>query len=649
MFDIEDVILTRCVSLLGEDVGTQVYGKGLMIPDGYRDEWFDRILLAVEQQSIEPIKPLIVYKITPVDIRTFIEDEYYLNKKGNVFPVLLDELVELNSGCYEEAIFTGGIGAGKSTGALYTQLYQLYLLSCMKDPHASFGLDPSSEIVFAFQSINLTIAKKGDYGRFKSMVEMSPYFKEHFYFDKTIESRLLFPHRIEVLPISGLETAAIGQNIISAVLEEVNFMAVTLNSKKSIDGSEFDQAAKLYNSIAKRRDSRFLSAGKLPGILCIVSSKRYPGQFTDIKEAEAIKQIAETGKSKIFVYDKRMWDIKPTAYSGITFDIFIGDEGRRPRILEPEEAVHPKDRHLIDHIPIEMKHHFERDMITSLRDIAGKSTLATHPFIMNTESIMRCMDRNDSIFSRDSVDFVSDSLEIYPENFYHTDLPRYAHIDLGLTGDSAGLTIGTVTGFDRVIRNEKETQGEMLPNYYIDGSLEIRPPKGGEILFYKIRNVLYALRDNGLNIRWVSLDTFQSKDTMQILKQKGFFTGTLSMDVSMLPYEITKSALYDGRITMPYHEKLRRELASLEVDTKKGKVDHPSTATGSKDISDSLAGVVGGLISRREVWGHFGIPPTEIPEQVKYVAKDSKDTEKVTRTGNSTGDTTRFTDSTNYG
>src|ERR1035437_4654176 len=249
MFDIEDVILTRCVSLLGEDVGTQVYGKGLMIPDGYRDEWFDRILLAVEQQSIEPIKPLIVYKITPVDIRTFIEDEYYLNKKGNVFPVLLDELVELNSGCYEEAIFTGGIGAGKSTGALYTQLYQLYLLSCMKDPHASFGLDPSSEIVFAFQSINLTIAKKGDYGRFKSMVEMSPYFKEHFYFDKTIESRLLFPHRIEVLPISGLETAAIGQNIISAVLEEVNFMAVTLNSKKSIDGSEFDQAAKLYNSI----------------------------------------------------------------------------------------------------------------------------------------------------------------------------------------------------------------------------------------------------------------------------------------------------------------------------------------------------------------------------------------------------------------
>jgi hypothetical protein len=528
-----------------------------------------------------------------------------------------------------------------STGALYTQLYQMYLLSCMKNPHASFGLDPSSEIVIAFQSINFTIAKRGDYGRFKHMVEMSPYFTEHFPFDNSIESRLLFPHRIEVLPISGLETAAIGQNIISAVLEEVNFMAVTTQSKKSIDGNEFDQAAKLYNSISKRRESRFLSAGNLPGILCIVSSKRYPGQFTDTKEAEAVKQLKETGKSKIYVYDKRIWDVKPTSYSGVTFDIFIGDEGRQPRILELEELVHPKDRNLIDHIPIELKHHFERDIITSLRDLAGRSTLATHPFIMNTEAITRCMDRNDSIFSKDSVDFVEDGLEIYPENFYRTDLPRYAHIDLGLTGDSAGLTIGTVTGFERVIRSDKES-GEMLPNYYIDGTLEIRPPKGGEILFWKIRNTLYALRDSGLNIRWVSLDTFQSRDTMQILKQKGFFTGILSMDVSMLPYEVTKYALYDDRVTMPFHEKLRKELASLEVDAKKAKIDHPPQ--GSKDLSDSLAGVIGGLISRREVWGHFGIPPTEIPESVKYVVKDSKDTEKV----DSRPSGTRFTDGTSY-
>ena len=66
----------------------------------------------------------------------------------------MDELRELNSGKYVEAVLTGAIGTGKSTIALFTTAYQLYVLSCLKDPHELFNLDPSSEIVFAFQSLN---------------------------------------------------------------------------------------------------------------------------------------------------------------------------------------------------------------------------------------------------------------------------------------------------------------------------------------------------------------------------------------------------------------------------------------------------------------------------------------------------------------
>ena len=967
MLTLDDAVLTKCVTLLGNAKGVAFYKMGLGVPADYRDEWFDRMFLAVEQKSIEPIKPMAIYKYAPVPIKEFVESPYYLDKAGTVYPIILDELMEMNSGKYVEVVLTGGIGclsydteylsptgwkpiseydggqvgeysketktvsfnvpksfvklpctdfwhfktkysganmmlsdehrvlwenrktgkqsvslakniaethnkgvqgfegqipstfkiekegalpltenqlrlmvaviadgtfrknehqplgrylcqvflkkerkklrlrslltlanidwrenstiqgregftrfsftaplrkkifdeyfwgsskeqlailvdevfhwdgsirdtdrspknkrfctiekqsadfiqyalaccgvrsgilkednsrglgnsdkplytvgtvnkstfgiagtpktpikkvaygdgykycfetstgffiarykgcifatgnSGKTTAALYSTAYQVYLLSCMKDPHGSFGLDKSSEILMIFQSLNASLAKALDYTRFKSMIDGSPYFKEHFMYNKDVQSKLIFPNRIEVVPVSGLETAAIGQNVIGGVLDELNYMAVTAASKHSIDGGTFDQAVALYNSIARRRKSRFQSAGALPGLLCLVSSKRYPGQFTDLKEAEAVRD------KTIYIYDKRVWDVKPAgSFSGGFFDVFIGDEGRKPRVLRSDEHVDPKDRHLVDHIPMEFKEDFDKDITNALREIAGKSTLARHPFIMNTEAITKCMDRNDSIFSLDVVDFVNDQLHILPDNFFRTELPRYAHIDLGLTGDSAGLTIGTVTGFNRVLRNDTES-GEMLPSYHIDGCLEVRPPKGGEILFWKIRNVLYKLREMGLNIRWVSLDTFQSKDTMQILKQKGFFTGTLSMDVSSLPYEITKTALYDGRISMPRHDKLRRELASLEMDARKGKIDHPATAGGSKDCSDSLAGCVSGLISRREVWGHFGIPPTEIPEQVKRVARDSKDTEKV-GANNATADNseTRF-------
>ena len=73
------------------------------------------------------------------------------------------------------------------------------------------------------------------------------------------------------------------------------------------DGSVYDQAAENYNSIARRRESRFMQQGMLPGLLCLVSSKNYPGGLTDRKVAEA-----RTNKT-IFVYDKRLWEIRPDA------------------------------------------------------------------------------------------------------------------------------------------------------------------------------------------------------------------------------------------------------------------------------------------------------------------------------------------------
>jgi len=85
-----------------------------------------------------------------VTIRQFIESKDYLDAKGVVYPEIMKCLEELNGGQYSEAVLTGGIGVGKSSIALYTCAYQLYLLSCMKNPHQEFGLDPSSEIVFIF-------------------------------------------------------------------------------------------------------------------------------------------------------------------------------------------------------------------------------------------------------------------------------------------------------------------------------------------------------------------------------------------------------------------------------------------------------------------------------------------------------------------
>lgn len=520
--------------------------------------------------------------------------------------------------------------SAKTTCALYTTAYQLYVLSCYDSPHGLYGLDPASEIVFIFQSLNATAARRVDYDRFKAMIERSPYFQEHFPFDKDIESELHFPKRIIVRPVSGAETAAIGQNVFGGIIDEVNFMAVIEGGKNAGENGVYDQAVALYNSISKRRKSRFGSAGKLPGMLCLVSSRRYPGQFTDIKEAEAREEIARTGRTSIFIYDKRTWEIKPPgSYLKETFDVFIGDEARKPRIMEPGE----KDR-LPEHfksmvvtIPMDFLDDFKRDLLSSLRDIAGVATLARHPFIVNRESIAAAMRRKNICFAQEWVDFEEVRLSINFDQIVKPDLPRFFHGDLAITGDSAGFAIGTVTGFKTISPVPGVT--ELLPVVHIDALLEIKPPKGQEIKLGKIRDVIYTLRSLGLNIRWGTFDQFQSRDSMQLLRQSGISVGYQSVDLNATPYEFVKNALYDQRLSMPYHAKCLRELSSLEkiVKGRVNKVDHPQG--GSKDVSDALAGVVYGLTMRREIWALHGVAAIQIPQSIREVISSAAQQEKI--------------------
>lgn len=604
--------------VLSKDDSMALYDAGQKIMDlAQRAMYYAHVVQQVERlilgESLDSskIREMVQWKWQPVSMEEFVCSTYYLNKKAEIYPKVLIELIEINSGKYVEVVFTGGIGSAKTTSALYTCAYQLYLLSCMHNPHKVYGQDSAAEMLFIFQSLNAKLAKGVDFNRFKAMIEVSEYFREKFPFDKNVESKLVFPRRIEVVPVSGSDTAAIGQNVIGGLIDELNYMAVIEKSKQSVDSGTYDQAVALYNSIARRRKSRFLSQGKLPGILCLVSSKKYPGQFTDQKEEEA-----KTDKT-IYIYDKRVWDIKPDGtFNTGWFHVFIGDLAQKPRILKPGEVVADQDRAKVVSVPNEFKLEFEKDIINGLREIAGISTLARHPYFLETEKVFAAQNRHPSIFGQTKVDFAENKLTVRKGAFVRPELPRYVHIDLAISGDSAGFAIGCVTGFKSMMElGLSNNPHEMMPLIHIDGTLEIKPPRGAEIQFWKIREVLVTLRSMGMNIRWVTFDSFQSTDSIQLLRQQGFITGYLSMDVRPCkPYDFTKSAIYDGRVTMPKHDHLITEILSLERDLKTGKVDHP--AAGSKDVSDSLAGVVYGLTMRREIWGMFSIPTVSMPNSI---------------------------------
>jgi len=75
-----------------------------------------------------------------------------------------------------------------------------------------------------------------------------------------------------------------------------------------------------------------------------------------------------------------------------------------------------------------------------------------------------------------------------------------------------------------------------------------------------------------------------------------------------------------GQIAVaPTHAKAQHEMVTLEIDVKRKKIDH--TPHSSKDVSDSIAGVVRGLTVRREIWARHGVSPHKIPANLRQASE----------------------------
>lgn len=551
------------------------------------------------------------YRERPVNVRDFVLGEQFLNQRGedgepSVFEPVLQAVQDVCTGNYVESLWTGAIGTGKTTAALLVQTYEAYRLLCLKDPHSTLGLMAGHEIVILFQSLDAKKSEDVDHTRFRAVLDRAPVFKDPWFapdWDVTSETR--FPRNLVAKPVSGLESAGLGLNVIGGVLDELDSMAVVGKSARSRDAGKYDQAIALYNAIHRRRMSRFLRGGSLAGMLCLVGSKQYSGAFTDRKAEEAKRT-----PGRIYVYDKRVWEIKPKDFGTKRFRVFVGDATRMPRIVPAGDHV-VEDADLIHPVPTEFQPEFERDMVGAIRDILGISTAATTPFIMNREAIAGAFSRHASCLTLPQCDFRATTVRIQPRAWKGSErFKRFAHMDAALTGDRFGLAVGHVPGFKRIRRSKAVV--EVWPIIRYDLLLAVQAPRGDEIQFSKIRELLYRLRELGLPLRWATADSFQSADMLQQLASQGFLVGEESTDKTIAPYEVFKAALYDGRIEAPEHALAMTELRELERDPKKGKIDHPDH--GSKDVADAMACVALGLTMMAEVWHDHDVPLTRMPD-----------------------------------
>lgn len=465
--------------------------------------------------------------------------------------------------------------------------YQLYLLSCELFPQLRYGLMPTTDITFAMLNKTETLAKTVTYGTFRNLIEAIPYFREQFPHNLSVAKTMDFRDNITVLYAPAYADKIMGMNVMSGIVDELNFYSVVEKSKKSRTGESHDQAQEIYTSLVRRRKSRFESAGKVAGVICSVSSKGYAGDFTERR----IEELKAEDDHLTYISDVAQWEMLPAVkengekrWSGETFQLEIGDERHNSRVLADTDVIREGAEVLT--VPIEFKNDFIRDMEGALRDYAGRSTLSMRPYFANRDKIWNMAQRfNDMggvpVFDVEITDLANGVLPEVIKNYkpLNPHVPRACHLDLAVSHDWCGLAVGHISDVKEIRINDPASDKvmfETVPEVTYDCVLGIKPPLGGEIEFSLVRQVVYLLREvAGLNIKYVSTDQFQSTDSRQILRKGGFKTTLISVEGESA-YQALRTACHQDRLAAPMNERCFNELARLERDPKTGKIDHPS-------------------------------------------------------------------------
>ena len=542
-----------------------------------------------------------------------------------------------------QVILKGSIGWGKTFLSALIMARLLYELSCYRNPQAYFGLSPESRIVLMNMSVTKTHARKVMYKLLMEIMDSSQYFSEVFPRRMTLTHYIDFPQKkIAFVPGSSSELSALGENLFGGVIEEANFFPVVKGSRRSVhpDEKEFDAAKHLQNAIWRRMKSRYQSLGKVPGMLVLNSSARFPDDYLE-------RLAKESDPAETLIVEHSEWETKPPEkYSGKKFLVFLGDEHSMPKILEKEaDTLEYAPRGEIIDIPVEYKKDFDRDLLGALRDIAGKNIKMINRFFPDDEMIdlmfkkgealPKCFgDRYDRGVPCDVLNDVVEPVRLCINHPGHDGLrpkvnpgsARFLHIDLSATGDCTGFVmchVAEVREVEKVFESdsgEMETLLENVPEIVVDLALRIVPPLRGEIDFSEIRKLIHRFVDCGFRFSAITFDQWQSKDSQQILAKKygEDVVFPLSVDRTMGPYLLLKEALTEKRISCGFYSPLSVELRNLVKMEKK--VDHPPG--GAKDTSDGLAGCVytaskGFDASFIDEW-QWGVFEEEGPETKNY-------------------------------
>ena len=541
----------------------------------------------------------------PVDIETFLTNDNYLGKawkdtQGNskVYPFWLKQLKELFPNnlttSVNNFIESGARGLGKSEIAVTCMLYLIHRIMCMKNPNDYYGLKPTEKIYFPFINITKTLAEDIGISKFQNTVQMSPWFmSKGRMLQKDNQPYWEPPDPINII-IASQASNLVGLPILGAFFDEISFIR-----NQNIDRQK-EIAIDMIDTAIGGMKTRFIKNGQNPTLLILASSKRSEKSFLE----EHMKAKLKSEKENVKIVDEAVWDVKPKGtYSNKTFRIALGNKFLQSTVIDDndDEQIWIDKGYKIIKAPIDFKSNFMDDIERALCDYAGISSSEISKYISGQAV-------KDIITDKYSNPFVKEILEIgndpndrqqYYDYFDLNKLnqqlihkPLFIHLDMSVSGDMTGIAGVWING--KKLSTDENTQSNDL-FYSLAFAVSIKAPKGRQISFEKNRQFVYWLKEQGLNIKGISTDSYQSYDFGQALLAKNYPYEQISVDRVdtdhiCKPYQYFKSCIYEKRIEMFNQDTLFSEIIDLERNINTGKIDHPSG--GKKDCCDAVTGAL---------------------------------------------------------
>jgi hypothetical protein len=304
--------------------------------------------------------------------------------------------------------------------------------------------------------------------------------------------------------------------------------------------------------------------------------------------------------------------------------------------IKPEPPPFRADEGILQ-VPIELINAFLVNPLGSLRDYACIPTNAITPFFTDIDKLDAAIGGVNPFDSRTrkfSDDFVC------KDEFF-----RYMHVDLAVKKDGIGISMCHIpywTTVRRVIENKAEERFEEIevtqPFIKYDFTGRILADGKSEMLISLAMDLILELQyQRNFYIHLVTFDRFESMQTVQTLREKGFNVGHMSIDRTAFKLvvnydrdeniekvttdkqynaamECLRYAIQEERIEINPHEDWYQESRGLEYLADKDKV--VKSPHSSDDLLQSIAGSAFNAANNE-------LP--EIDEHAKDLPEDVKD------------------------